>query len=850
MTATGRYRILTPLHTGRKSVIYRGYDEGLDRPVVIKTLNKAFPTAAEIRSLETEYLFACDIAQVPGIIRVYDYIPYQNGSAIVMEDIGGESLDNLINDKPLPLKPALRYAAAIADILDSLHMLGIMYKDMKPHNVIVNPDTQELKLIDFGLSSKLKREDFSGAKSFGGTAAYISPEQTGCMNRMVDYRTDLYSFGVTLFEMLTGRLPFDLKDHNALVNAHIAKLPPRLGSMGTPLPRVLDDIVDLCLKKNPEERYQSAYGIKADLERVLADLERNNAAAEFPAGENDVSRRFQVSGKLYGRDSDFLRLLVKYKSAVEGGKEAVFIHGPAGIGKTAFINEFLKYIATQGGFYLRGTFEKVKMHIPYEAIVQSMDMLVRKILCEREEIVLEWKNRILKAVGPNGKIITDMSPLFATVLGVQPALPELSPSKRQNRFNAAVTGLFNACVSFKPLVMCIEDMQWADRASIRLLHDWIASSGARALLFIGTIREDEGRSQAEIKTGLAEGANILDVDMGPLDDTAVNLLLSDTLRLSEGVTSGLARIIGKKTAGNPFFIHMLLADLYVKKYIEHDGVSWVYDEEKIARVKSADNVADLVAGKIDELPENALALIKTASCFGGKIFIDVLEELAGLSRQDFDVALFWAYNEGFLIDESVSGARSAVFAHQRIYEAVYALLGEPEKQKMHYSIGKAMYVKYAATDGEDMLFIVVNQLNKAPGLLFPKERELLAALDCDAGRAAKAKTAFETAAALYRAARELLPDDIWETSYARAFDTYLSLAESEYLSTRFDEATVLLDELATRARNRIDRARVSIIKMYMFASKNRGELAVEIGIRCLKDFGIRKARFSSDITAC
>jgi len=847
MIVDGRYRIDREIHSGHKTVIYRGIDLTDQSPVVIKAPSSEFPSLPEIERIEEEYRLGGELQDIPGVVKMHSLINYKNGKAIVMEDIGGMSLDMIIGGRPLAVDMILLVLDAVGGILEALHDQGVIYKDMKPHNVVMNPVNNEIRLIDFGLSSRVKREDLSGLRSFGGTAAYLSPELTGCMNRGVDYRTDMYSLGVMFFEMLTGKLPFESHDQNELVYAHIARLPPLPSEKAVAVPMVFDEMVCKLMQKNAEDRYQSMAALVADLRHARKLLAETGSIPLFPIGTRDVSRYFAIPEKLYGREKELLELMLYFQNAAGGGKEAVIVHGPAGMGKTMFVNELYRPITGQRGFFIRGCFERMKMNVPYSGIIQACDALVRQVLMERDDEIRVWKNKIAKAVAGNGRIITDMIPLAEHIMGPQAVVPELDHQRSHNRFINTLTGFMNVFADRnRPLVLCIENLQWADEASMYVLVSLLTDPASGGLLFIGTLRDNEpGTDYAQVdrfsldleKSGMA----FRDLALPPLGKDAIISLLVDALKQKGAEINQLAGLLEKKTAGNPLFINMLLTDLYLSRLLEHDGAAWAIDEAGINRIAVTENVAQRLEGRLRGLSAETLELVKAASCFSGRIFPDMMPELLGKPEESVSASLAEAFHEGLFIREESTDShdRNIVFSHERIREAAYSMLTETEKSGYHFRLGQLLLSRLPESARDRHLFLITNQFNLCHVRLDDSQKLMVLDLNVRAAKKARSSAAFEAAVGFLRAARELLPGRPWESAYHIALEVHAELAECEYLSGRYAEADAVIDCVLGHSREKLDTAHIMVVRINMYAAQNRIREAFELGRQCLLNLGYK-----------
>ncbi|MDY7013352.1 MAG: AAA family ATPase, partial [Cyanobacteriota bacterium] len=525
------YRVTELLHESSRTLVYRGYREADQKPVILKLPRNEYPSFNELLQFRNQYAIALHLSHL-GIVGSYRLERYRNNYALVMEDFGGISLQDWLAAMPetpsharqCPLPAFFKIALQLADILDALHRARVIHKDIKPANILIHPETQKVQPIDFSIASLLPKEtrDLQSPNALEGTLAYISPEQTGRMNRGIDYRSDFYSLGVTFYELLAGQLPFRCDDPMDLVHCHIAKMPSALGNRewgmgnGEDISQVLSDIVMKLMAKNAENRYQSALGLKYDLQRCQQQWEATGKITSFELGERDVCDRFTIPEKLYGREREVLQLLAAFERVSQGAgeqgsrgdgeqgswgegektrnSELFLVSGYSGIGKTAVVNEIQKPIVRQRGYFIQGKFDQFNRNIPFSAFVQAFRDLMRQLLSESDAQIERWKAKILSAVGENGQAIVEVIPELEQIIGKQPPVPELTGSAATNRFNLLLQKFIQVFTTQEhPLVIFLDDLQWSDSASLKLIHLLMSQTDAGHLLLIGAYRDNEVR---------------------------------------------------------------------------------------------------------------------------------------------------------------------------------------------------------------------------------------------------------------------------------------------------------------------------------------------------------------------
>jgi serine/threonine protein kinase len=547
------YEIFEQIYAGSKTLVYRGERQSDRQSVVLKVLNSEYPSFNELLQFRNQYNIAKNL-NLPGIVRPYSLESYRNSYVLVMEDFGGVSLDRAnFNAATSRLEEILSISIQLADILHSLYQNRVVHKDIKPANILIHPESKQVKLIDFSIASLLPKEiqESENPNRLEGTLAYISPEQTGRMNRGIDYRSDFYSLGVTLFELLAGHLPFSSKDPMELVHCHIAKIPPKLGNRQE-IPQVLSDIVMKLMAKNAEDRYQSAFGLKHDLDTCLYQLKETGKVEAFEIGKRDVCDRFIIPEKLYGRETEVETLLEAFERIADGTSELMLVAGYSGIGKTAVVSEVHKPITRKRGYFIQGKFDQFNRNIPFSAFVQAFRDLMGKLLSESDDRLQIWKAKILEALGDSAQTIVEVIPELDRIIGSQPPAPELSGTAAQNRFNLLFQKFIQVFATEEhPVVMFLDDLQWADSASLKLMQLLMGESQTGYLLSIGAYRDNEVFPAHPLMLTLnamrKAGATVNTIVLKPLSEDSLNQLVADTLNCAIDLAYPLTQSIERKT---------------------------------------------------------------------------------------------------------------------------------------------------------------------------------------------------------------------------------------------------------------------------------------------------------------
>ncbi|MDM8550246.1 AAA family ATPase [Desulfobacterales bacterium HSG2] len=888
MTLSEKSVIGEVLYESANSVIYHSDAGDYETPVIVKILRSEYPTPRQIVRFGNEYEFTRDL-DIEGIRRAHRLLKIGTRHAMVLEYVDGKPVREVFAGDQRDLGNILKAGTGIAGTLAEIHQYRIIHKDINGSNILVNPKQDDVRIIDFGISSRidLRTEHMGNPETLEGTLAYISPEQTGRMNRVVDYRTDLYSLGVTLYELLTGKLPFEGKDAMEIVHGHIAKVPRPVCEVSPEIPPVVSDIVAKLMEKSAEDRYQSGYGLKADLERCLKQLEQTGRIEDFALAEKDFSGRFQIPQKLYGREDEIAGLMQAFERISEGGSELLLVPGYSGVGKTALVSEVHKPITAKQGVFISGKFDQFQRTIPYFAFVQAFRDFCRLVLTEPEETLEQWKTDILDAAGPLGKVLTDVIPDLELIIGKQPDVPELGPAEAQNRFNFVFRNFVKTIAGKdRPLAIFLDDLQWADAASLNLAKMLMTDTDIRHFLFIGAYRDNEVdpshplmQTAEEIRS---ENAVVSTVTVRNLANENVSHLISDALLCERSAVQPLADLVYEKTQGNAFFTIEFLKSLYEEELLVFDfgDLKWNWDVVKIREKEITGNVVELMADKIRELRSETQETLKLASCIGNTFDLRTLAVICR-SHQNAALANLWqAVEEGLVhpLDEnyklirltdteSIPEKTAALgfshdmvreaayslkeiqkrhetearfkFQHDRIQQAAYSLIEEADKQAVHLRIGRLMLADTAEEDLEGQIFDIAGQLNKALERITDEtERLRLAELNLRAGKKARASAAYEPAVRHLRAGTKLLPEKSWDSQYDLCFNLYKLSVECEYLSGNLKEAEQLFDMTLNNVSDPCDRGEVISVRCAMLLHMGHIAEGYDAGIQALKGLGI------------
>ncbi|MEG4588712.1 AAA family ATPase [Microcoleus sp. MOSTC5] len=912
------YQIVDRIYSGTRTLVYRGIRLCDQKPVAIKVLRNEYPSFSELLNFRNQYTIAKNL-NLPGIIQTYSLEAYQNGYALIVEDFGGISLKEWTGKgKTVPsLVEFFQIAIDLCNTLDILCRQRIIHKDIKPANILINPETKQVKLIDFSIASLLPRETqtLMNPNVLEGTLSYLSPEQTGRMNRGLDYRTDFYSLGVTFYELLTGKLPFQSSDPMELLHCHIAKQPPSVREINPKIPLVLSEIVSKLMAKNAENRYQSALGPKADLETCLQQLNETGKIESFAIGRRDVCDRFIIPEKLYGRETEVAQLLAafdrvanpsKFRFPEEPGneinegkedspltkngwgesnlsrREMMLVAGFSGIGKTVVVNEVHKPIVRQRGYFIKGKYDQFKRNIPFSAFVQAFRELMEQLLSESDVQLQQWQIKIQDAVADNGQVIVEVIPELERIIGQQQPVSELLGSAAENRFNLVFQKFISVFATKEhPLVIFLDDLQWSDSASLKLLQVLMSEKDSQNLLVIGAYRDNEVSPAHPFMLAVAEmeksQVTVNTITLEPLSQADINDLIADTLSCDRPLAQPLTELVYKKTKGNPFFATQFLKSLQEDGLIAFNstplsslltkggqmGVTggWQCDIAKVKALIISDDVVEFMAVQLQKLPPETQDVLKLAACIGAQFDLNTLAVVSEKSPEETAADLWKSLQEGFILPTSeiykfyqgkeprkttdvlpttAAQLPNYKFLHDRIQQAAYSLIPEDRKQATHLKIGQLLLQKSSETQRQERIFDIVGHFNFARGLICEQTaRYELASLNLQAGKTAKAAAAFDAALIFVNTGISSLPADSWQEQYTLTLALHNLAAEAAYLCSQFEQMEQLITAILQQANQLIDKVSAYEIQILAYLAQGQPQDGVYTAIDVLGQFGIR-----------
>ncbi|GAB2671165.1 AAA family ATPase [Paenibacillus thermoaerophilus] len=861
------YETIELLHESSKSLIYRARHRETRRNRIVKML-KLGARSADAARLRREYDIARSL-EIEGVVRPAEFRESANVSYLIVDDFGGESLHRMLKRcGRLTLPVFLDMAAQLARIIGRLHRHKVVHKDINPQNIIVHPETLEVKLTGFGVASVLlsEHQDPVPPELPAGTLTHMSPEQTGRISRVVDYRSDFYSLGATFYEMLTGRLPFAECDSIGLIHAHIAKQPLPPHQLAPGVPQVVSDIVMKCMAKTAEERYQSAFGLEADLERCRRSLREAGSVEPFPIGERDRKDIFAIPQKLYGRDGEWAELQAAYARAASGSFACVLISGTAGAGKSSLAMELKR--AASGGLFVSGKFDPFRRDVPYSGWTSALQQWVRQLLAGGEEQLAVWRAKLTELAVSSGQALTGLIPELELVIGKQPDAERLPAAENRHRLHDMFRSLLERIATReKPLVLLLDDIHWADDGSLELLGELAKESPVGSFLLAATYRTEEAGDHPLLSGLVPELLQVPAcswIALGRLAAEDIARLLAETMRTELEGCRELAAIVADKTGGNPFFVKQFLEVMHDRGLVRfhYERECWEWDSESLEAMNLSDHVIRLIGEKLERLSPEARHLLQAAACIGyefSSAHVAALtrmreSEAQTLLRDAVRLRLIAPAGTGFGLagaeppghSAGAATERSAEyrFLHDRIREYCYHRNPDAVARSYRLAAGWLLLKEWNRAEAiDDRLFEIVNHLNAGREWIHDEsERLRLAGLNLEAGLKAKSATAYPSAAEYLRAGIACLDERAWDEHFDLAFSLHLSYMEAAYLSGNFEQAERWFSYLLGRARNPQERANVYNIMIVMCLHRGLHEQAVRIGMEGLAAFGVRLPR--------
>ncbi|MGI0481413.1 diguanylate cyclase domain-containing protein [Geminocystis sp. CENA526] len=900
MITLSDYDIIEQIYENINSKVYRGICLSNHQKIILKVLKKNYPSSDSLIRYKQEYELTKSL-NLDGIIKAYALQEYDDRLMMILEDFGGESLSILQNHSVFSCLESLKIAIKIVNALAQLHTANIIHKDINSQNIVFNYKTEKLKIIDLGIATRLTKENplLKEPHILEGTLAYMSPEQTGRLNLSLDYRTDFYSLGVTLYELFTGKLPFETEDSLELIYCHLAKNPPSPSQINPLIPQPISDIIMKLMAKNPDDRYQSIWALKADLESCLKQFILTHKIDYFPIASQDISDKFNISEKLYGRDAEIKLLLDNFNYILEqeikdidkGGEKGrgnreddflkqsnnelvkgiiddseddnklsieptsqyskiIFIKGYSGTGKSVLVQEIYQSVTEKKGYLITGKFEQFQQNIPYGAIASALRQLLKQFLTEKKDYLEQLRGKILEALGTNGQVIIDVIPELELIIGKQLPAVEVGIKESENRFKLLFQKFINCCCSKEhPLVLFLDDLQWADVATFELIKLLVNNRGLKYFFLIGAYRNQEIKDNHPLNqlfNYFQDNQQVFNqISLGNLTLENVYDLMSDTLKRPVIEIKDLAQLVYEKTLGNPFFVKQFLVNLYQKKliYFNYKKRQWQWKIQKIINQNITDNVVALMINEINLLPCSTQCNLKYSACLGTNFTLSSLSLIKDTLPTHIFPDLITAINAGLILPLTALDENLVIekyqFKHDRIQQAFYSLMSEEEKAKIHLKIGLLLLENTRENELENKIFDILEHLNKARELITDGNRqERLAYLNLMGGIKAKNNIAYSVAKIYLIIAMELLRDNCWQNQYDLTLNLYATMVEVAYLNGDMEEMRQKADSVLINATSILDKVRVYKILIAVETSQSNLLSAIDIGRQALQELGV------------
>ena len=829
-------------------------------PVLLKIVEYADGASIETARMRRE-VSIMEQYSADAILKPYKLLNLKNAIVLVMEDFGASTLHDLAPRFPLPTNVFLQVSLTLTTAVAELHMRGITHSLLHPGIILFSPDGNHIKITDLE-SASLLTDEFTGfinLHNYDRSLLYMAPEQSGRMNRSVDFRSNLYSLGVIFYEMLTGKPVFESDDIVEIVHAHIAKPPVPPSHFNPAILPVLEQIVLKLLNKNAEERYQTTAGLLADLNHCTAQLDRTGTISDFTIAQEDFAQKLCFPQRLYGRDTEITKLLEGFELVSTGQFAITLVAGYSGIGKSALVYEVHKPILKHRGYFVSGKYDQLKKNIPYSALLQSLKQLTMQVLSEPEANVEKWKKLLTEKLAGNGKLLIEVIPELELLIGKQPDLSDLPVAESQNRFRDTLATFVTAFASVEhPLTLFIDDLQWADSSTIQFMNRLAEDANNGYLYFIGAYRDNEVDGSHPLTIALHELAEkkiaVEQIILKPLSFEHLHQFIADTLKSSLAETKELAKLIEQKTGANPFFTRTFISNLVDENLISYDTKSnrWTWSIQQVQQAQMTDNVVEMMSRRIQKINHESQQLLKIASCLGSSFDLKSLAIITHKTQQQTAKVLWQSLTSGFLfpldsnyktaetMDEVIDTHRVKYrFAHDRVQQAAYSLLSEDERLQTHLQIARTQVQVLSAIEMDELVYDVANHYNQALPIITDKaELQKVKEINLRGAKKACEAVAYPVALQLLKYAVHLFDLDCWQQHYAETADAYLALSECYYMTANYAEAEKLYALIEQKVNNKKHFARLYDIMLRQYSQQGRNKETLEFGAKILKQYGV------------
>jgi len=849
------YHGLELLYEGSKSQIIRAKRDGDELPVIIKQVYHSSLVDDNIKRLRHEYHLLCDL-EIPGIIKPILHQQNDGMSFTVFNDHRGVPLRHFKQTQPYNWERLLPLIKHLSKIAGRIHEAGIIHKQITPNNILLNNDTGAIEFIDFTLATTLDSEEVQpeSVQVNADALPYIAPEQSGRINRRIDFRTDFYSLGATIYELIVGHPPFVSKDKLELIHSHIARHPIPLSRIDPTIPQAVSDIIQKLLAKDASQRYQSTFGLTADIDECIRQQHKANNIKPFAIASQDRPERFLIPEHLYGRDEIIKQLLGWYETTLKGKPQTVLISGYSGIGKSTLVNEIREHILEQNGTYVSGKFDQFSRRRPYSAIIFALQSLIKQLLTEPEEMIDVWRSRLQLELGINAPLMIRLIPELDLIIGRYNVDRRLPSHQEQNLISRLFVRLIEIFAAHdRVLVLFLDDLQWADTASFNIIKTLSNINSSSRLMLIASYRDQDIGPTHPIRL-LIDGRNenaegLKTVKLDPLNQDQIENLLADTLHCEPSETHELSIVCQQKTQGNPFFLKQFLSSLHHQKLIFFRQGKWRWDEGKIGNLELADDVITLLVTRIKSLPKETQQVLKLAACIGSRFNLKTLSVVYAQSHESTIKALWPSLTDDLIIplDEHYQTAEAGTqalaryrFIHDRVQQAAYSLVLPEQRQNLHLRIGQYLKDSTPNSTLDKTIFDITNHLNLAVEIINqPHERIQLAELNLRAGIKARESAACEGSAEHFQRGLTLLPTDCWSSHYETSLAIHTAAAESAFMRSEYSEMDRLIHEILSHAYSLEDKLKIHELRIQAETARNRFDTALDIALEVLKLLGVQ-----------
>ena len=859
------YSNIQLLYKNDKHEVYKGLHESDGSTVVLKSSRPISGHLRDASKLGHEYDILKGLDH-PGIPKVYDLLHKSDRITIVQEYFKGLTLNELLFKGKIPYSNILDIAVQLAGILTYLHEKGIIHKDLNSSNVILGEDGK-VKLIDFGISTNLHFEKSESLliEHIEGTLTNIAPEQTGRTAYSITHSCDLYSFGILLYELVSGKPPFDSADPLEIIHFHLSRKPVPLKKTISDLPFGLDEVVNKLLEKNPDNRYQSARGLMHDLEQLVKFLNEKSNPKDFKICAKDSIDHYRQTQKLYGRENEIELLLGHYKRLDELKSMMVLVEGYSGVGKSALVDNVKYPIIQDKGLFISGKYDQFKKNIPYYAFIEAFQELIKTLLSESDDVIEQWSRRIQFSLGKNGALITEVIALLSKVIGKQKPVQKLQPAEQESRFNMVLLDFVYAFSSaHSPLVIFLDDLQWADLPSLNLIKMILQNPRKEGIMILGAFRDNEVGESHPLQLTLNElekvGAHVKGVKLKPLTEQTTALIAADSFGMKAKTAQQLGKSVFKKTKGNPFFINRFLKSLYENELLKKnpDG-EWSFNTDEIDALAYTDNVVDLMIDELINLPEDTRNVIKLAAVLGNTFDLEDLSTISGNALNTSYEQLRPALNGGYLkpldnkyralsLSRIVEGSQvqstslnvGLKFTHDKVQQAAYALISDFERERIHLETGRLLLKNSTEEQLQENVFELLNHFSIGYKLIDEQEeKDAITKLCLMAGRKAKDSTSYDLAVKYLNMARSLLGRGSWISRYELNFAVFSELGECEYLNNNTVRAEEYFNEVLGYAKTRFEKLQVQYVHSSLYLKEGNTAESLRIGLEAVKLYNVR-----------